>query len=150
MLMEIWQIVIHFRDRYHQLYDDNGNSRYIFCQFTNLFDKDGEEIFEGSIIDYDDDSAMLGIVVNVDGQWQLKDKNGNLMFLKGAPHQKVVGHILSNPELLNGRTLITLILHMAVNYQSGLKKVTRNGRKVERSFSSYHQELILAGGTTTV
>ncbi len=103
MLMEIWQIVIHFRDRYHQLYDDNGNSRYIFCQFTNLFDKDGEEIFEGSIIDYDDDSAMLGIVVNVDGQWQLKDKNGNLMFLKGAPHQKVVGHILSNPELLEER-----------------------------------------------
>lgn len=29
--MEIWQIVMHFRNRYFQLYDDNGNSRYIFC-----------------------------------------------------------------------------------------------------------------------
>ena len=69
-------------------------------QSANLFDKDGKEIFEGSIIDYDGDGAALGVVVSIDGQWQLKDKYGNLMFLKGAPHQKLVGHILSNPELL--------------------------------------------------
>lgn len=98
--MEIWQIVMHFRNRYFQLYDDNGNSRYIFCQSTNLFDKDDKEIFEGGVIDYDGDGAALGLVVSIDAQWQLKDKYGNLMFLKGAPHQKLVGHILSNPELL--------------------------------------------------
>lgn len=69
-------------------------------QSTNLFDKDGKEIFEGGIIDYDGDGAALGVVVFIDGQWQLKDKYGNLMFLKGAPHQKLIGHILSNLELL--------------------------------------------------
>ena len=71
-------------------------------QSTNLFDKDGKEIFEGSIVDYNGDGTALGVVVSIDGQWQLKDKNGNLMFLKGAPHQKLVSHILSNPELLEG------------------------------------------------
>ena len=77
-----------------------NNDQLIVCQSTNLFDKNGEEIWEGSIVDYNDDGEALGIVVGVDGQWQLKDKNGNLMFLKGAPHQKLIGHILSNPELL--------------------------------------------------
>lgn len=76
-----------------------STDRHIICQSTNLFDKDGKEIFEGSIVDYDGDGELLGVVVSIDGQWQLKDKNGNLMFLKGAPHQKLVGHILSNPEL---------------------------------------------------
>lgn len=33
-------------------------------------------------------------------QYDLLYGNGNLMFLKGAPYQKLVGHILSNPELL--------------------------------------------------
>lgn len=74
----------------------------IIVQSTNLFDKDGEEIFEGSIVDYDGDGTALGVVESIDGQWQLKDKNGNLMLLKGAPHQKLVSHILSNPELLEG------------------------------------------------
>lgn len=77
-----------------------NNDQLIVCQSTNLFDKNGEEIWEGSIVDYNDDGEALGIVVGVDGQWQLKDKNGNLMFLKGAPHQKLIGHILSNPELV--------------------------------------------------
>lgn len=79
---------------------DEVVERFTIVQSTNLFDKDDKEIFEGSIIDYDGDGAVLGVVVSIDGQWQLKDKYGNLMFLKGAPHQMLVGHILSNPELL--------------------------------------------------
>lgn len=80
-----------------------NNDQLIICQSTNLFDKDGKEIFEGSIVDYNGSGEVLGVVVSVNGQWQLKDKNGNLMFLKGAPHQKLVGHILSNPELLEDK-----------------------------------------------
>ncbi len=74
--------------------------QFELVQSTNLFDKEGKEIFEGGIIDYNGDGSALGVVVGEDGEWHLKDKNGNLMFLKGAPHQKLVGHILSNPELL--------------------------------------------------
>lgn len=99
--MEIWQIVNHFQGRVGDLVnDDLSDRRYVFYQSTNLFDKDGKEIFEGGIIDYNDDGSALGVVVGGDGEWRLKDRNGNLLFLKGAPHQKLVGHILSNPELL--------------------------------------------------
>lgn len=81
-------------------YAPAANRRYAIVQSTNLFDKDGKEIFEGSIVDYNGDGNALGAVVYIDGEWQLKDKNDNLMFLKGAPHQKLVGHVLPNPELL--------------------------------------------------
>lgn len=80
-------------------------SQCSIIQSTNLLDKDSKEIFEGGIVDYNGDGELLGIVVFIDGQWQLKDKNGNLMFLKGMPHQKLVGHILSNPELLEEKNV---------------------------------------------
>lgn len=77
-----------------------SQSDMIVCQSTNLFDKDGKEIFEGGIIDYNGDGSVVGVVIGCDGGWELKDRNGNSMFLKGAPHQILAGHILSNPELL--------------------------------------------------
>lgn len=82
----------------------NNSQRYPeqleIVQSTNLFDKDGEEIFEGSVVDYSDNGCMIGFVRQHEGQWYLEDKYGHLLFLKGAPHQKLIGHILSNPELL--------------------------------------------------
>ncbi len=78
-------------------YDDR---EVMLIQSTNLFDKDDKEIFEGSIVDYDEWGGWRGVVVFSDGYFVLKDKEGNEAFLKGAPHQKLLGHILSNPELL--------------------------------------------------
>lgn len=108
-----------FEHRFHEIYSEKGGRQRIFdiwdlewllgkfdsadsviIQSTNIFDKDGKEIFEGSIVDYNDDSKAVGFVTQHDSQWCLEDKNGNQMFLKGAPHQKLIGHILSNPELM--------------------------------------------------
>lgn len=101
--MEMWQIVVHFRNRYHQLYDDNGNSRYIFCQSTNFFDKDGNEVFEGSILE-----TKTGIklyVYSEEGLWKAQTSVTSLNFelfnLDSVYGKyKVIGHVLSHLELL--------------------------------------------------
>lgn len=72
----------------HQLgiggFGDETRSRYIIVQSTNLFDKDGKEIWEGSIVDYNDDGEALGIVVGIDGQWQLKRQQRSRPHLRAA------------------------------------------------------------------
>ncbi len=90
-----------------EILDENGCSwdEVIIVQSTNLFDKDGKEIFEGSIVDYNDNGDMLGFVRQHEGQWYLENKYGNLLFLKGVPHQKMIGHILSNPELMEEKNV---------------------------------------------
>ncbi len=98
--MEIWQIVMHFRNRYHQLYDDNGNSRYIFFQSTNLFDKDGKEIFEGSILCK---GGKNYLVISQDGKYMCASVPQSSLKAM-AKYGVVIGHILSNPELLEEET----------------------------------------------
>lgn len=82
------------------LYYDNRDD-YIVCQSTNLFDKDGKEIFEGSIVrDFDD---AIGVVYYdlEDGEYRAKSTNGDSFELaESSCDLKVLGHILSNPELL--------------------------------------------------
>lgn len=72
-------------------------------QFTNHFDKDGGEIFEGSIVE--NCQGWKGVVRQYKGQWAVD-------YVKVAPvgawqllyditnHIVVVGHVFSNPELL--------------------------------------------------
>lgn len=89
-------------------------------QSTNLFDKDGKEIFEGTILEMEGESdnglefrsgyPVYGHVYNNEGCWRLKVyEDGRLIndeySLKEAlddDTSRVVGHILSNPELLEG------------------------------------------------
>ena len=105
--MEIWQIVIHFRNRYHQLYDDSGNSRYVFCQSTNLFDKDRKEIWEGSIVRgqvFDDPrTRIVGVVVYRQQEFLIvnsEETHSESLFKFYEKEIEVIGHVLSNPELL--------------------------------------------------
>lgn len=99
--MEIWQIVNHFQGRVGDLVnDDLSDRRYVFCQSTNLFNKDGKEIFEGSIVRshegvnfvvyYNPSAArfMLLYLPTNDGANDLDDD------------VVIIGHILSNPELV--------------------------------------------------
>lgn len=91
-------------------YDTTGqvyfadNADFIIFQSTNLFDKDGKEIFEGSIVEnifiykfglvyYDEDVAGWRILYQ-DGTWD------DLYYVKADI--VAAGHILSNPELLEG------------------------------------------------
>lgn len=72
--------------------------RYIIFQSTNFFDKDGEEIFEGSVVrDFDD---AIGVVY-YDREYRAKSSNGDSFELADSSRDlKVLGHILPNPELM--------------------------------------------------
>lgn len=76
------------------------NPEFIVIQSTNQFDKDGKEIFEGSIVvDYDDE---VGVVYydNDKGQYRAEFTNGDDSDMEAPSLMEVIGHILSNPELL--------------------------------------------------
>lgn len=90
------------------------NSEYlIICQSTNLFDKDGKEIFEGSIVEanwgFNTGSTYLdcntvGIVKNLNGVWCITEDNsdtdGKMLCELEPDDLNLLGHTLSNPELL--------------------------------------------------
>lgn len=83
-----------------------NNSKIIICQSTNLFDKDGKEIFEGSIVKWLDSKTGIGL-----GEGVVRVQNG-MTFIERPSYDLypdwdeekenlvLVGHILSNPELL--------------------------------------------------
>lgn len=80
----------------------------IICQSTNLFDKDGNEIFEGSIVEWKDKVWLVFFHARY-GEFNLRSFDGNAKFDsdhlagmsdKQQPYIKIIGHILSNPELL--------------------------------------------------
>lgn len=79
-----------------------NNDQLIICQSTGLFDKDGKEIFEGSIVE--NGHRWRGIIVGYKGQWVVNYKiptpeMWHLLYdIKNCI--KNIGHILSNPELL--------------------------------------------------
>lgn len=84
------------------LADDN-----IIVQSTNLFDKDGNEIFEGSIVE-DRCSGLNWLVFIENGEVFIRHRGAVMHYgyiSTGTKkwvetNVKRIGHILSNPELL--------------------------------------------------
>lgn len=73
-------------------------------QYTGLNDKNGKEIYEGDIIDYNSDGDCIGVVKYEAPEFILTQTNNwGTMFLKGECHQTVIGNIHENPELLEGK-----------------------------------------------
>lgn len=80
--------------------------RYLICQSTNLFDKDGKEIFEGSIVESpewrDDPEFDFSNKVHPPERAIVEYRRGGWIGVGGwdLRYCKVIGHILTNPELL--------------------------------------------------
>lgn len=97
------------------LLDRFSDSETVIVQSTNLFDKDGKEIFEGSVLEIPDDYEEYGMAAGQKylvyfnaGGFRLRPndeyniKRGSRGYwLEDTSDLKLLGHILSNPELLN-------------------------------------------------
>lgn len=68
--------------------------------FTGLFDKNGQKIYVGDIIDYNDDGECIGYVVYNAPSFEIMEEDGLICWLKGGPHQRVIGNIHENLKLL--------------------------------------------------
>lgn len=81
-------------------------NRFIIIQSTNLFDKDGNEIFEGSIVYCESDDEYGYVEYDHDeGKYMVIVDNIASDFSCGGDYYGVVGHILSNPELLGSENV---------------------------------------------
>lgn len=79
----------------------NQTSNVIVEQYTGLKDKNGKEIYEGDVVDYNSDGVCIGVVKFEAPEFILtKTNDWGTMFLKGECHQTVIGNIHENPELL--------------------------------------------------
>ncbi len=77
--------------------DEDEKKQFIVCQSTNLFDKDGEEIFEGHIVKI---GGEIGVVQMVRGEWHAVGDDDIPLSVWRPSGIDILGHILSNPELL--------------------------------------------------
>lgn len=86
----------------------------VVMQFTGLLDKNGKEIYEGDIIDYEDSGSIDASGIQVIG-WdsekagfgrQYLEEQGfsSTCFAEVATNSKIIGNIYENPELLNPHT----------------------------------------------
>lgn len=71
-------------------------------QFTDLTDKNGKEIYEGDIVDFNNRIQGISKVVFENGGFMADAKNYETAFTyRVANHARVIGNIHDNPELLN-------------------------------------------------
>lgn len=102
-VMDLNQLVVFLADWSATSKDGRGaEDELVVVQSTNLFDKSNEEIFEGSIVE--DKDGDRGLIVNRRGasmvRWVNPTYYSYALSEVVATSYKVIGHILSNPELL--------------------------------------------------
>ena len=90
--------------------DDNT----ILMQFTGLFDKNGNEIFEDDIVKttiffgradesggfYEYEKELIGIVKQLEGTWVIDTEKGAVYLWSDIDENEVLGNIWDNLELL--------------------------------------------------
>jgi uncharacterized phage protein (TIGR01671 family) len=94
------------KGKFYNLQNGSGDDDYIVQQFTGLKDKNGKEIYEGDIIQYQDGSYQSANYDKVVVEWMSEDAGYDYTgwklkdtFLQGGSY-KVIGNIFENPELL--------------------------------------------------
>jgi uncharacterized phage protein (TIGR01671 family) len=93
------------------LLGDTFDDRIIWQQYTGLKDKNGKEIYEGDLVQYNQNSNYDGMNFEVIWSyvsfgWVLKSKNGDYLSNQITPtgprynFLEIAGNIFENPELL--------------------------------------------------
>ena len=85
-----------------------GKNEFNLMQFTGLLDKQGKEIYEGDIIEYDggfDDA--IAVIDFLDGCFVICEKREGkvIKLLKDDKEIEVIGNIYENPELLKQKVV---------------------------------------------
>jgi len=102
--------IIDLNGQFHNLQNGSGGDDYVIQQYTGLTDKNGKEIYEGDIVQYNQNSSYdnmdfiakwsddkLGFIFQSNSGEQLVNQTPHLNRFK---HLEVVGNIFENPELL--------------------------------------------------
>lgn len=79
--------------------DRDLEDKNIIVQSTNLFDMDGEEIFEGNIVSNGECRAVC-VWDNSNAEFDFEMVKGSDQVKSWLDEYKIIGHILLNPELL--------------------------------------------------
>jgi uncharacterized phage protein (TIGR01671 family) len=103
--------IIDLNGRFHNLQNGSGGDDYVIQQYTGLTDKNGKEIYEGDIVQYNQNSSYdnmdfiakwsddkLGFIFQSNSGEQLVNQTPHLNRFK---HLEVVGNIFEHSELLN-------------------------------------------------
>ena len=70
--------------------------RFELMQFTGLHDKNGKEIYEGDILNFDYPMEVIWAM----GSWAVKAEKGDSLLYGYTNEGEVIGNIYENPELL--------------------------------------------------
>ena len=81
---------------------EDAPEEIIVMQFTGLHDKNGKEIYEGDIVE--NNNEVWDIYYSDDGAWKMglngNRTNNDHLFLLEPLHSEVIGNIYENPNLL--------------------------------------------------
>ena len=98
--------ILSLNGEFHNLQNGSGGKEYIVQQWTGVTDKNGAEIYEGDIIQYQDGSYQSPKYDKVVVEWKSEndgyDYNGWKLvdtFLQGGEFE-IIGNIFENSELL--------------------------------------------------
>ena len=96
-----------------RLYDDFGEywrdfRDVILMQSTGLFDKNGQEIFEGDVVrqvrtqSTTENEIIVGIVTMIEGAWLIMNDSEQLAsyLWSETDTNEIIGNIYENPELM--------------------------------------------------
>jgi len=74
-----------------------GENNPVLMQYTGLLDKNGKEIYEGDIFEFDYPMEVLWDM----GSWVVKTKKGSSLLFGYTTEGEIIGNIYENPELLD-------------------------------------------------
>ena len=103
--------ILDLNGRFHDLGNGSGGDEYVVQQYTGLRDKNGKDIYEGDIIQYNvgssyDDMSFVVKWSNDSLSWIFQSISGEVLSNCWTPNGnrfnfiEIIGNIYENPELL--------------------------------------------------